>query len=78
MPDINYSKLEYKPLNKLAVRLMKLYEIPDEMCPNITTRQSMRGLRYLLFKKYVEVSKFWLDSVDGTLHMRSIGVKWNF
>ena len=55
VPDIRYNKLEYKPLNKLGVRLMKLYDIPPEQCPNISTRQSLRALRYLLYKKYVEV-----------------------
>ena len=47
--------MEYKQLHKLGVRLLKLFQMPDELCPNITTRQSLKGVRYLLYKKYVEV-----------------------
>ena len=44
-----------RSLHKLAVRLLKLYQVSDHLCPNITTTQSVKAMRYLLYKKYIEV-----------------------
>ena len=44
-----------RSLHKLAVRLLKLYQVADHLCPNITTTQSVKAMRYLLYKKYIEV-----------------------
>ncbi|CAC5357048.1 unnamed protein product [Mytilus coruscus] len=47
-------KLNRKTLSKLAARLMKLYDIPQELCPNISKARGVGALRYLLYRRYIE------------------------
>ncbi|XP_071157075.1 exonuclease mut-7 homolog isoform X1 [Mytilus edulis] len=47
-------KLNKKTLSKLAARLMKLYDIPQELCPNISKARGVGALRYLLYRRYIE------------------------
>lgn len=52
--NVKAGKLEKKVLSKLAVRLMKLYDIPNEMCPNIANARGLGAVKYLLYKRFIE------------------------
>ena len=43
-----------KTISKLAARLLKLYDIPTEVCPNIMNNKAIGNLRYLMYKRYTE------------------------
>ncbi|KAI0227147.1 3'-5' exonuclease domain-containing protein [Lamellibrachia satsuma] len=68
VPSVKPERLQRKVLSKLATRLMKLYQIPQELLPNVNNSRSFGGLRYLLYKKYVEKtlgSEQWDDLVKS-------------
>ncbi|RUS74110.1 hypothetical protein EGW08_018117, partial [Elysia chlorotica] len=68
--DIKGNKLSKKILSKFAVKLMKLYSIAPETCPNITENRAMGAIRYLLYKRYFEKSLgdgSWDDMVESTV-----------
>ncbi|XP_067661901.1 exonuclease mut-7 homolog isoform X1 [Haliotis asinina] len=52
--NVKRDKLQKKTLSKLAVRLMKLYQIPQEHCPNISNARGVGALKYLMYKRYIE------------------------
>lgn len=54
VPNVKRDKMHWKPLSKLAARLMKLYDIPIDMCPNISNARGLGALKYLLYKRYIE------------------------
>ncbi len=67
LPTIRRDKLTPKVLAKLGVRLMKLYQVSQDVCPNISGNRTLRGLRYLLYKKYMEQDigyDQWVDLVQ--------------
>nr|KAG5686419.1 hypothetical protein BaRGS_029398 [Batillaria attramentaria] len=49
-------KIQKKTLGKLASRLMKLYSISADACPNITNVKALGAIRYLIYKRYTEGS----------------------
>ncbi|XP_064616174.1 exonuclease mut-7 homolog isoform X2 [Liolophura sinensis] len=70
VPNIRGDKFHFKILSKLAVRLMKLYGIPPESCPNINNARNLGALRYLLYKKYIEKSlgdENWEELIKGSV-----------
>ncbi|KAK6177434.1 hypothetical protein SNE40_015537 [Patella caerulea] len=56
LTSVKRGQLNRKTLSKLAVRLMKLYEIPANLCPNITNARGLGAIKYLLYKRYIEMS----------------------
>ncbi|XP_013417468.1 exonuclease mut-7 homolog isoform X1 [Lingula anatina] len=67
---IKRDKLHPKVLSKLAIRLMKLYQIPPELCPNICNARSLGGLKFLMYKRYIEQSltgEIWNELVEGAV-----------
>ncbi|XP_046578003.1 exonuclease mut-7 homolog [Haliotis rubra] len=52
--NVKRDKIQKKTLSKLAVRLMKLYQIPQEHCPNISNARGVGALKYLMYKRYIE------------------------
>ncbi|KAK3087840.1 hypothetical protein FSP39_011359 [Pinctada imbricata] len=54
VPNIKRDKLQRKTLSKLAARLMKLYDISSEHCPNINNARAYGALKYLLYKRFIE------------------------
>ncbi|XP_041370176.1 exonuclease mut-7 homolog isoform X2 [Gigantopelta aegis] len=54
--NVKMQKLQKKTLSKLACRLMKLFQIPYEVCPNISNARGLGALKYLMYKKYIEKS----------------------
>ncbi|XP_076454883.1 exonuclease mut-7 homolog [Babylonia areolata] len=47
-------KLQKKTISKLATRLMKLYSVSPDTCPNITNNRTIGGLRFLIHKRFTE------------------------
>ncbi|XP_053380810.1 exonuclease mut-7 homolog isoform X2 [Mercenaria mercenaria] len=67
---VKREKFQKKPLSKLAVRLLKLYKIPQEKCPNISNARLVGALRYLLHKRYIEKGMgagSWEEMVRGAV-----------
>ncbi|XP_060070082.1 exonuclease mut-7 homolog isoform X2 [Ylistrum balloti] len=56
VPNAKREKMHWKPLSKLAARLMKLYDIPSDLCPNISNARGLGAVKYLLYKRYIEGS----------------------
>ncbi|XP_064649794.1 exonuclease mut-7 homolog [Lineus longissimus] len=70
IPDIRLDKLKYKTLSKLAVRLLKLYKIKAETCPNINNAKAMGGIRFIMYKKYTEKTisdEVWEELVESSI-----------
>lgn len=47
---VHTDKLSRKQLYKLQIRLMKLYGINPELCPNVTNQKFLKNLRYLVYR----------------------------
>ncbi|KAL3871620.1 hypothetical protein ACJMK2_039607 [Sinanodonta woodiana] len=56
LPKVKMEKFQKKQLGKLAVRLMKQFQVPTDLCPNIVNARGVGALRYLLHKKFIERS----------------------
>ena len=56
IPDGRLDKLQPKAIQKLVTRLLKQHSIDESACPNLTIRKNNQQLKYLLYKKYIEVS----------------------
>ncbi|XP_035829392.1 exonuclease mut-7 homolog [Aplysia californica] len=70
MKNIKGEKLSKKVLSKFAMRLIKLFDIPPETCPNITENRAMGAVRYLLYKYYIEKSmahNSWEDMLESAV-----------
>lgn len=70
VPDVKMSHLQKKSISKLATRLAKLYEIPNDLIPNIVTARGLGALRFLLYKRYIENSMAagsWEDMVENAV-----------
>ncbi|XP_069121418.1 exonuclease mut-7 homolog isoform X1 [Argopecten irradians] len=70
VPNVKRDKMHWKPLSKLAARLMKLYDIPSDMCPNISNARGLGAVKYLLYKRYVEGSMgagSWEEMVQSAI-----------
>ncbi|KAL5012574.1 hypothetical protein ScPMuIL_011125 [Solemya velum] len=52
--NVKRDKLNWKPLSKLAIRLLKLYQVPQELCPNIMNARGVGAIRFLLHRTYIE------------------------
>lgn len=51
---VNPSRLDFKPLGKLIFRLVKTFNLPTSICPNLIKKREKGVLNFLLKKKYVE------------------------
>ncbi|XP_046996046.1 exonuclease mut-7 homolog [Schistocerca americana] len=56
VPDVKLDKFHYKPLSKLVGRLVKMYNLPEEICPNLNQRRNEGALQFLLHKRYQDNS----------------------
>nr|XP_031846660.1 exonuclease mut-7 homolog isoform X2 [Nomia melanderi] len=56
IPDIKISTTEIKPMTKLIVRFVKLYNLPSEICQNVNKKRSTGALRFLIYKRYTDYS----------------------
>ncbi|XP_052790834.1 exonuclease mut-7 homolog [Mya arenaria] len=67
---VKRDKFQKKALSKLAIRLMKLYKIQPDLCPNISNARGVGALRYLLHKRYIEKgmgSGSWEEMIEGAV-----------
>ncbi len=64
METVHIDKLSRKQLTKLQTRLMKLYNINPELCPNVTNIKYYKNLRYLVFRRYIEKSIMYIPWVE--------------
>lgn len=71
---VKMDKLNYKSLGKLVARLCNKFHIPLETCKNLSNNRTASGLRYLVYRKYVEhniTNSVWEDLVKDTLRQSS-------
>ena len=54
--DVKYDKLHKKPVSKLIGRLMKKYQLPESIVPNMKKHKEFGSLHFILRKNYVEKS----------------------
>lgn len=54
--DVKYDKLHKKPVSKLVGRLMKKYQLPELIAPNMKKHKEFGSLHFILRKNYVEKS----------------------
>ncbi|KAK7874023.1 hypothetical protein R5R35_013427 [Gryllus longicercus] len=54
IPDAKKSKMLYKPLGKLVARLMKIYNLPRDLAPNLNRKRNEGALQFLVYKRYVQ------------------------
>lgn len=68
--NVKVDKLKQKNLSKLAIRMIKMYSIDPNCCPNITNQKFFKNLRYLIYRRYIEKSISydpWQDLVTECL-----------
>lgn len=71
---VKYERLHQKPLGKFVARLCNKFNIPIETCKNLSTNRTASGLRYLVYRKYVEHNitiSVWEDLVKDSLKQNS-------
>lgn len=54
VPGVKKDKFQKRTLSKLAVRLMKLYRVPQELCPNISNVRGLGAIKFLMHKRFIE------------------------
>ncbi|XP_006813243.1 exonuclease mut-7 homolog [Saccoglossus kowalevskii] len=70
VPLLRKDKLRPRHLCKLVMRLVKLYKLDGSLCPNVTNVKNMSGIKFLLYKKYIEksmVSDSWNELVENAV-----------
>ncbi|XP_063986238.1 exonuclease mut-7 homolog isoform X2 [Diachasmimorpha longicaudata] len=56
IPDIKMSTCSSRPMMKLIARLVKDYNFPPEICPNLNLKRGKSALHFLIYKRYVDVT----------------------
>lgn len=56
LQDVKYEKLHKKPVAKLLNRLLRKYQLPDSIAPNMKKQKEFGSLFFILRKNYVEKS----------------------
>lgn len=56
IPDVKMPIINTKPMTKLIARLIKLYNLPPELCSNLNKKRCEGVLQFLVHKRYVESS----------------------
>lgn len=54
--DVKMATAHNKPMTKLIARLIKLYKLPPEVCPNLNKIRSKGAVQFLIHKRYVDGS----------------------
>lgn len=54
--DVKHEKLHKKPVSKLVSRLMKKYQLPESIAPNMKKHKEFGSLHFILRKNYIEKS----------------------
>ncbi|XP_072908201.1 exonuclease mut-7 homolog isoform X2 [Hemitrygon akajei] len=67
-------KISYKVLSKLVFRLMKLYDLGTELCPNMVNWHCLDSLKYFLYKYFVEkgmAEEIWSEHIEDIVGQNS-------
>lgn len=56
VPEVRSEKLYYKPWRKLVTRLVKMFDLPEEVSPFLNVKRNEGALQFLLHKRFVENS----------------------
>ncbi|KOC63420.1 putative exonuclease mut-7 like protein [Habropoda laboriosa] len=56
IPDIKIPTSQTRPMIKLIARLVKLYNLPPQCCPNLNKKRCEGALQFLIHKRYVDCS----------------------
>lgn len=56
LQDVKYDKLHKKPVAKLLNRLLRKYQLPDSISPNMKKQKEFGSLFFILRKNYIEKS----------------------
>ncbi|XP_071947035.1 exonuclease mut-7 homolog isoform X2 [Antedon mediterranea] len=70
VPGIKKDKLAPRAVRKLVARLLSMYDLDSELCPNYDKTKHMGALKYLLHKRYNEpasCSSNWDDFVEQAI-----------
>lgn len=54
IPEVKWDKLHYKPWRKLIARLIKMFNLPSEISPNLNKKRNEGALQFLFHKRFVE------------------------
>ncbi|XP_066592164.1 exonuclease mut-7 homolog [Prorops nasuta] len=54
VPDVKMSTSQVRPLTKLIARLVKLYKLPQNVCPNLNQKRNEGALQFMIYKRYVD------------------------
>ncbi|XP_051893291.1 exonuclease mut-7 homolog isoform X3 [Pristis pectinata] len=63
-------KINYKVLSKLVFRLMELYGLGTELCPNVVNQHCLASIKYLLYKHFVEqgmTEEIWSEHTEALI-----------
>ncbi|KAK9885779.1 hypothetical protein WA026_013649 [Henosepilachna vigintioctopunctata] len=52
--EVKWEKMHSKPFKKLITRLMKKFNLPSHLTPNLNKRRNAGTLHFLLHKRYIE------------------------
>lgn len=67
IPEVKYDKLHYKPWRKLVTRLVKMYNLPEDVTPFLNKRRNEGALQFLMYKRFVDHSfgeESWREMVQ--------------
>ncbi|XP_059850424.1 exonuclease mut-7 homolog isoform X2 [Hypanus sabinus] len=67
-------KISYKVVSKLVFRLMKLYDLGTELCPNMVNWHCLDSLKYFLYKYFVEkgmAEEIWSEHIEDIVGQNS-------
>lgn len=67
IPETKYDKLHKRPWKKLIARLVKMFNLPDDLTPNLNKHRHEGALRFLLHKRFTDHtfgSESWKEMVQ--------------
>ncbi|XP_043575615.1 exonuclease mut-7 homolog [Chiloscyllium plagiosum] len=70
LSHLRWNKLNRKALSKLVIRLMELYDINPELCPNVVNQRQVATIKYLLYKRFIERSmseENWSEHIEAVV-----------
>ncbi|XP_059494339.1 exonuclease mut-7 homolog isoform X2 [Stegostoma tigrinum] len=70
LSHLRWNKLNRKALSKLVIRLMELYDINPEFCPNVMNQRQVASIKYLLYKRFMERSmseENWSEHIEAVV-----------
>ncbi|XP_060697193.1 exonuclease mut-7 homolog isoform X2 [Hemiscyllium ocellatum] len=70
LSHLRWNKLNRKALSKLVIRLMELYGINPELCPNVVNQRQVATIKYLLYKRFIERSmseENWSEHIEAVV-----------